>query len=195
MKTNWLTVKMTKKDMSNLDLNEVKKMMYEQHVAIERKHKNLKEEAERISGFKRALDAMDDVFKEKERLRDECDSLIVQLRDERMIRRKMEMQMNEMSKLSMSVAGKASQEELLKALRVFVNTSKRKKIEKRIAVKEMVLELANANMLMLPADLAATIDSLDDELPEPRVVNVAGNYNDIHDNGNVKLDHQRPDGR
>lgn len=195
MKTNWLTVKMTKKDMSNLDLNEVKKMMYEQHVAIERKHKNLKEEAERISGFKRALDAMDDVFKEKERLRAECDSLIVQLREERMIRRKMEMQMNEMSKLSMSVAGKASQEELLKALRVFVNTSKRKKIEKRIAVKEMVLELANANMLMLPADLAATIDSLDDELPEPRVVNVAGNYNDIHDNGNVKLDHQRPDGR
>lgn len=195
MKTNWLTVKMTKKDMSNLDLNEVKKMMYEQHVAIERKHKNLKEEAERISGFKRALDAMDDVFKEKERLRAECDSLLVQLRDERMIRRKMEMQMNEMSKLSMSVAGKASQEELLKALRVFVNTSKRKKIEKRIAVKEMVLELANANMLMLPADLAATIDSLDDELPEPRVVNVAGNYNDIHDNGNVKLDHQRPDGR
>lgn len=186
---------MTKKDMSNLDLNEVKKMMYEQHVAIERKHKNLKEEAERISGFKRALDAMDDVFKEKERLRAECDSLIVQLRDERMIRRKMEMQMNEMSKLSMSVAGKASQEELLKALRVFVNTSKRKKIEKRIAVKEMVLELANANMLMFPADLAATIDSLDDELPEPRVVNVAGNYNDIHDNGNVKLDHQRPDGR
>ena len=77
----------------------------------------------------------------------------------------------EMSKLSVGVAKKASQEELLKALRVFVNKSKRKKVEKRIAVKEMVLELANANGLVLPEDLATAIDSLDDEQPEPRVVN------------------------
>ena len=79
---------------------------------------------------------------------------------------RLEMQLNEMSKLSASVAGKASQDELLKALRVFVNKSKRKKMEKRIAVKEMVLELANANGLVLPSDLAASIDSLDDEQPQ-----------------------------
>jgi hypothetical protein len=73
--------------------------------------------------------------------------------------------------MTASVAGKASQDELLKALRVFVNKSKRKKMEKRIAVKEMVLELANANGLVLPADLAATIDSLDDEqlMEQPQV--------------------------
>ena len=33
--------------------------------------------------------------------------------------------------------------------------------------------------------LRSTIDSLDDEQPEAKVVNVAGNYNDIHDNSNV----------
>ena len=74
---------------------------------------------------------------------------------------------------------------MLKALRVFVNKSKRKKVDKRIAVKEMVLELANANGVLLPEDLSAAIDSLDDEQLEARVVNVQGNYNDIHDNGSV----------
>ena len=83
------------------------------------------------------------------------------------------------------MAKKASQDELLKAIRVFVNKSKRKKIEKRIAVKEMVLEMVNANSIVLPEDLALAIDALDDEQTEARVVNVQGNYNDIHDNGNV----------
>jgi hypothetical protein len=83
------------------------------------------------------------------------------------------------------MAKKASQDEVLQALRVFVNKSKRKKVEKRIAIKEMVLEMANANGVLLPEDLATAIDSLDDEQLEPKVVNVAGNYNDIHDNSSV----------
>ena len=95
------------------------------------------------------------------------------------------MQLKEVSQLSAGVAKKASQDELLKAIRVFVNKSKRKKIDKRIAVKEIVLEMANANGVVLPEELSATIDALDDEQPEAKVVNVAGNYNDIHDNGGV----------
>ena len=75
----------------------------------------------------------------------------------------------------------------LNALRVFVNKSKRKKLDKRIAVKEMVLEMAFANGVTLPEDLAANIECLDDEQPEAKVVNVAGNYNDIHDNGSVNM--------
>lgn len=77
-----------------------------------------------------------------------------------------------MTKLSASVAGKTSQEELVKALRVFVNKSKRKRLEKRTLVKEIVMELVVANGIVLPEDLAATIDSLDDEQPveQPQVV-------------------------
>lgn len=33
--------------------------------------------------------------------------------------------------------------------------------------------------------MIATLESLDDEQAEPKMVNVAGNYNDIHDNGSV----------
>ena len=84
-----------------------------------------------------------------------------------------EMKLSELSKLSAGVAKKSSQDELLKALRTFVNKSKHKRIDKRIAVKEMVLEMAMANSVIFPEDLAATIDSLDDEQPETKVVNVA----------------------
>lgn len=58
----------------------------------------------------------------------------------------------------------------------------------------MVLELANANGIVFPEDLAATLDSLDDEQPDPKVVNVAGNYNDIHNNDQVNMsDKQKAD--
>ena len=98
----------------------------------------------------------------------------------------LEMKLSEMTKLSGDVANKSSQEGLLKAVRTFVNKSKHKRIEKRMAVKEL-LELANANSIVFPEDLATTIDALDDEQSEAKVVNVTGNYNDIHDNGSVGL--------
>ena len=99
----------------------------------------------------------------------------------------LEMKLSEMTKLSGDVAKKSSQEGLLKAVRTFVNRSKQKRIEKRMAVKELLLELANANSIVFPADLAATIDALDDEHSEPKTVTVNGNYNDVHDNGSVGL--------
>ena len=99
----------------------------------------------------------------------------------------LEMKLSEMTKLSGDVAKKSSQEGLLKAVRTFVNKSKHKRIEKRMAVKELLLELANANSIVFPEDLATTIDALDDEQSEAKVVNVTGNYNDIHDNGSVGL--------
>ena len=177
-----------------MDINktELKDWCDDARRALEREREKMMERVELINGMTRAMEAVDDILAENERLKaeneslnaeneslnaenvglkEENDTLQTQLLTERELRTKAEMQLGEMSKLSAGVAKKASQEELLKALRVFVNKSKRKKLEKRIAVKEMVLELANANGLVLPEDLAAAIDSLDDEQPEPRVVN------------------------
>lgn len=166
----------------------------------------LKTKFEQISNYLRTLEVTDELIakiddlneklndkqtlidrqtEELKKMQTEYDNLHEQLHEEKEQRTKVEMQLKEMSQLSAGVAKKASQDELLKAIRVFVNKSKRKKIEKRIAVKEMVLEMANANGIVLPEDLAATIDALDDEQPDPKVVHVAGSYNDIHDNTNV----------
>ena len=101
-------------------------------------------------------------------------------------RAELEMKLMEMSKLSTGVAKKASEENVLKALRTYVNRSKRKTADKRAFAKSATLEIANANGLELPEDLKAAIESLDDEQTEAKVVNVAGNYNDVHDNKEVK---------
>ena len=153
-----------------IDKTELKDWSESASRALEREREKMMERVELINGMARAMEAVDDILAENERLKAENESLNAenetlqtQLLTERELRTKAEMQLGEMSKLSVGVAKKASQEELLPALRVFVNKSKRKKLEKRIAVKEMVLEMANANGLTLPEEFAAVIDSLDDE--------------------------------
>lgn len=152
---------------------------------LDREREKVVERVELLNSVLRVMEAVDEIVAENESMKTEIEGLRSQLQAEKEQRTKAEMQLSEMSKLSAGVAKKASQEEVLKALRVFVNKSKRKKVEKRIAVKEMVLELANANGVLLPEDLSAAIDSLDDEQVEARVVNVQGNYNDIHDNDSI----------
>ena len=152
---------------------------------LNREREEMMERVEMMNKLAHAMEAVDTILAENDSLKTALEDVRAQLQTERDLRIKAEMQLSEMSKLSAGVAKKASLEEVQKALRVFVNKSKHKKVEKRIAVKEMVLELANANGVFLPKDLSAAIDSLDDEQPEPRVVHVAGNYNDVHDNSNV----------
>lgn len=168
------------------EAEELKEKARDARKALEQERERITEWAERMEGFLRVAEVLEEVVAENESLRAENETLRVQWQEERDRSIKREMQLKEMSKMTASVAGKASQDELLKAIKVFVNKSKRKKLDKRMLVKEMVLELANANSLVLPKELAATIDSLDDEQPEAKVLNVAGNYNDIHDNGTVE---------
>ncbi len=167
------------------DIQDLKEGVRDARRALDSKCEEAMESLQQMQGFSRVLEAAEQMLDENVRLREDLEELQEQLLEEKDLRTKAEIQLKEMSQLSAGVAKKASQDELLKAIRVFVNKSKRKKIEKRIAVKEMVLEMVNANSIVLPEDLVLAIDALDDEQTEARVVNVQGNYNDIHDNGNV----------
>ncbi len=146
--------------------------------AIERKIERLDEEKEMLMNYLHFFEFANKEIAAKEEFRQ-------QMEEEKESRKEIEMKYLEMSKLSANVVKKSPQEDLHKALRTFINKSKQKRIEKRIAIKEMVLELGNVNGIVFPDDIAATIDSLDDENPEPKVVHVAGNYNDVHDNENI----------
>lgn len=175
-----------------INKEEMKEMAQDACRALGRERERMMEEVQRVDELLGLLDTTDELLVEVDRLNDELagkdaelDNLHQQLQEEKERNQALEMKLSELSKLSAGVAKKSSQDELLKALRTFVNKSKHKRIDKRIAVKEMVLEMAMANSVTFPEDLAATIDSLDDEQPEAKVVNVAGNYNDIHDNGHV----------
>ena len=153
---------------------------------LDREEERLTEKAEQIKGCRNALEIAQNLLSENERLKGEISDLRRQLQEEKEARARAEMQLNEMSKLSAGVVKKSSQDEVLKAVRTFVNKSKQKTSKKRILIKEMVLEFTFANGIVLSDDMAQAVYALDDEQPEPKVVNVQGNYNDIHDNGKVE---------
>ena len=167
------------------NLDEYKEVMHDVRRALGGEKERLTERIEQLEGFMKMADMTDELLSQIDDLKEENERLNAENERLREEVQEKEMKLSELSKLSAGVAKKSSQDEVLKALRTFVNKSKRKKYEKRVAIKEMVLELAYANNLTFPDDLAATLESLDDEPSETKVVNVAGNYNDIHDNGSV----------
>ena len=173
--------------MNEFNYTDYSEMMRDARRGLEREREELEEKVTDLNNFLKMMEVTDEILAERDRLQQEVEALREQLQESNEREAKLEMQLKEMQKLSASVAGKASQDELLKALSTFVKKSKQKRLEKRVAVKEMVLELAIANGITFPADVEATLDALDDEQTEPKVVNVSGNYNDIHDNGTVGL--------
>ena len=167
------------------NLDEYKEMMHDVRRALGSEKERLTERIEQLDGVMKVADMTNELLSEIDDLKEENERLNAENERLREDVQEKEMKLSELSKLSAGVAKKSSQDEVLKALRTFVNKSKRKKYEKRVAIKEMVLEMANANSIVFPEDLSATLESLDDEPSESKVVNVAGNYNDIHDNGSV----------
>ena len=151
------------------NLDEYKEMMHDVRRALGGEKERLTERIEQLEGFMKMADMTDELLSQIDDLKEENERLNAENERLREDVQEKEMKLSELSKLSAGVAKKSSQDEVLKALRTFVNKSKRKKYEKRVAIKEMVLELANANSIVFPEDLSATLESLDDEQAEPKV--------------------------
>lgn len=154
-----------------METNNMKELARKARRALDEERECLAEMAQKVEGYDCLLDYYNELITENEDLRN-----LVQEKDT---------QLNEINKFVAGVAKKSPQDEILKAIRTFVNKSKQKTTKKRTLIKEMVLEFTYANGIVLPNDLMAMVYALDDEQPEPKVVNVAGNYNDIHDNPKV----------
>lgn len=160
---------------------------------IGHKREQMEEEARMWKDFQQLTDAVEEFRRENEDLQEELAQLQDQLTEERSARAVVEMRLSELTKLADGVAKKSSDEGLIKALRNFTNISRRKKLEKRMAVKEMIQELVLSCGVTLPQDLADNIQSLDDEQQEapPRVVVNNPTFNgamyDISNNKEVRL--------
>jgi ATP-dependent protease HslVU (ClpYQ) ATPase subunit len=133
--------------------------------ALEQERDRCVDRIAELDGYLKVLASINDLRMENEHLKEELESMREMYEEEKGLRTKIEMELNETKKLAVGVVNKTSQEALEKALRKFVNKSKQKRIEKRTAVKETVLELIIAYNITLPEDLMQTIESLDDEKP------------------------------
>ena len=175
---------------------------------IEKESDRLMEKLTQMEDYKKLLDGIDEVIADNKRQQEEIESLQQQLAEKkndyevlagtaknlldaateaRNQKKELEMQLAETRKLSEGVAKKSSEEGVIKALQIFVNRSKTKKADKRAYIKTTILEFANTIKLSLPDELANSIDNLDDEQSEPKNLTVNGNYVEVHENGEVKV--------
>lgn len=127
--------------------------------ALERK----REEAEELKIQMRVVEATQELLDEIDRLNDdieglheEIDGLNQQLQDK-------DTQLKELGKLSAGVAKKSSADDVSKAIRIYLNTSKRKTQSKREAAKTVLLELITAAKLEMSEDIMEMLSHFDDE--------------------------------
>lgn len=176
------------------EMIDYKEKTREMRRALDEEQERLTDKIDRLNGLMKMADVTDKLISELESLRDELEAEREENERLRQQLKEKEMQLNELSKLTTGVAKKSSQDDLVKALQTYANRSKRKTADKRAFAKSAILEIANANGLMLSEELRVTIDSLDDEQPDPKLtihaqgdVKVEGDYNDIHDNKAVNF--------
>jgi hypothetical protein len=138
----------------------------------------LKEELEQKLNLMRLMELTDELLSK-------IDHLNSELQDERAQRQAAEVKLSELNKLTAGVARKSPQDDILKAMRNYLKISKRKNLAKREAAKMVLTELCTSTQMDFPEDIMESLSHLDDEQTDPKVVNVAGNYNDIHENNSV----------
>ena len=152
---------------------------------LTQEQERLCDRARQVDERMRLMDGMVELACEHRKLQEECESLQQQLAEEKRQRAELEMKLAEMSKLSAGVAKKTSQDDFEKALRIFLNISRRKTVTKREAAKTVIAEMLTSAKLDIPDDIRDMLDHLDDDQSDPKVVNVQGNYNDSHNPGTV----------
>lgn len=169
--------------------NELKEKAQEMRRIFEQQRDEYIDGVAQMDEYLKLLDLIDELTKRCEKLEENVELWQKQAAEDRRQKAEMEMKLAEMTKLSAGMAKKASQNDMEKMLRIFLNTSKRKTMSKREAAKTVILELLNIAKIEISDDVLELLDHLDDEQPDPKVVNVGegGQYNDIHDNGGVSL--------
>lgn len=130
---------------------------------LEREQERITEEADRLQEQFQTLDATEDLLAEIERLKDENEGLQKDIDDLNQQLQEKDTQLKELGKLSAGVAKKSSQDDVAKAIRIYLNTSKRKTQSKREAAKTVLLELITAAKLEMSEDIMESLSHFDDE--------------------------------
>ena len=156
-----------------IDFIEVKEQLRDVRRFAERKQEELQEQINMQKAAMNLLELFDRVLHENERLKSELeqqqtenDDLHQQLENLRQQLGERDMKIKEMSNLSTNVAKKSSQEALEKAIRIYINTSKRKTQAKREVAKAQLQDFIVTAKLEMPDDIMESLDHLDDEQPE-----------------------------
>ena len=151
-------------------MNEFMEMAQTARRGLEDQRERLTEKMEQLEDYAKLLDCMEELIGDHKKLRDKYDLLQQQMEEEKQRSADLEIKLAEMSKLSAGMARKADQDDFLKALRIYLNISKRKTIGKREAAKNVITDLKTTAKLEFPDDIMEMLEHLDDEQSEPKTV-------------------------
>lgn len=150
---------------------------------LKREQEKLDERAEQLKmrlqvaeATKSMLNRMKQLEDENRLLRETNEEQERQLQEKDNQLKEKDTQLKELNKLSAGVAKKSSQDDVSKALRIYLNTSKRKTLAKREAAKTVFLELIAAAKLDVPEDIMDLLNHFDDEqlVEQPQVTTGGG---------------------
>ena len=149
--------------MDELKTGELKEAARDTYRQLQNELERKKAEAEEVIIQMRVVEATQGLLDEIDRLncnleamQNEINELNQQLQDK-------DTQLKELGKLSAGVAKKSSADDVSKAIRIYLNTSKRKTQSKREAAKTVLLELITAAKLELSEDIMESLSHFDDE--------------------------------
>lgn len=153
-----------------MDKTDFEEQLRDARREVERERELLMEKMEAQENYLNLLETCDEYAKENDALIEENEQLKEEVENLRQQLHAKETRLSELQKLSAGVAKKSSQEVVEKAMRIYLNTSKRKTLSKREAAKTVLLELVTSAKLELPEDLMDQLNHFDDENPEPQIV-------------------------
>lgn len=153
-----------------MDKTDFEEQLRDARREVERERELLIEKVEAQENYLNLLETCAEYAKENDALIEENEQLKEEVENLRQQLHAKETRLSELQKLSAGVAKKSSQEVVEKAMRIYLNTSKRKTLSKREAAKTVLLELVTSAKLELPEDLMDQLNHFDDENPEPQIV-------------------------
>ena len=145
---------------------------------LEREQEELEDRAKELRMRLQVVEATKELLREINRLKADNEALRMEIDGLNQQLQEKDTQLKELNKLSAGVAKKSSQDDVSKALRIYLNTSKRKTLAKREAAKTVFLELIAAAKLDVPEDIMDLLNHFDDEqLVEQPPVTTGGGVN------------------
>ena len=148
---------------NNVNIEELREAAREMYRQLQSELERKANEAEELKIQMRVVEAKQELLEGIERLkaenesqRQEIDRLNEQIHDR-------DMRLKELGQLSAGVAKKSSADDVSKAIRIYLNTSKRKTQSKREAAKTVLLELITAAKLDMAEDIMEMLSHFDDE--------------------------------
>jgi len=142
--------------------------------AIEFLMQVVRQQADQIEQLKQQLDNKDEELAKKdeqlEKMRtqlakkdeqiEQLDNAQEALKSENM---QLKMEQKELGKISQTLIKKSEQEVVIRILRIYMNTSKRKNVKKRGYIKMVILEMAQSAHVTLPDDMQEELEYFDDD--------------------------------